>query len=173
MTDTALLIIDMQKAMFSDPEKQPADGAAVLQNIRSLLKSAREKEIPVIFVQHTAQGKYREGTPTWELCGELERKPDEPVVQKTKPDAFLRTDLQGTLERLAVRRLLITGMQSDCCVRATCLGALKYGYRVTLVSDAHSTFSGFFTDGRRMVEKINRALSKKGVTLRPTARIFA
>lgn len=125
MTDTALLIIDMQKAMFPDPKKQPADGAAVLQNICLLLKNARERDIPVIFVQHT-------------VCN-----------------------------------LLVAGMQSDVCVKASCLGALAHGYHVTLVSDAHSTFPGLFTDGRHTVEKSGRALAKKGVTLRTTKQVFA
>jgi len=47
-------------------------------------------------------------------------------------------------------------------VKATCLGALKEGYKVVLVSDAHSNFS---KDAPRLIEKWNRELGNKGATL--------
>lgn len=60
-------------------------------------------------------------------------------------------------------------MQSDFCVTHTCLGALAHGYAVTLVSDAHTTFSGLFSPAERIVERVNRTLAAKGAALRPAA----
>ncbi|MBN1091792.1 isochorismatase family protein [Blastococcus sp. TML/M2B] len=36
-------------------------------------------------------------------------------------------------------RLLVTGAQTDACIRATLHGALVRGYDTTLVEDAHTT----------------------------------
>ena len=38
-----------------------------------------------------------------------------------------------------VGRVVVTGAQSDACIRATLHGALVRGYDVTLVGDAHTT----------------------------------
>jgi Isochorismatase family len=38
-----------------------------------------------------------------------------------------------------VGRLVVTGAQTDACVRATLHGAFVRGYDVTLVGDAHTT----------------------------------
>jgi len=173
MSDMALLIIDMQKAMFMDENKQPYKGKEVLENIKFLLKAARENHVPVIFVQHTTQGKFRKDTSSWKLCPEISPDSDEPVILKTKPDAFFHTSLQEVLQQLKISKVIIVGMQTDFCVKHTCKGAFKHGYDVTLVSDAHTTFSNIFSNAESIVKKTNRTLSKKYVTLKPTSIIFA
>ena len=47
--------------------------------------------------------------------------------------------LEEILARRGVGRLVVTGAQSDGCVRATIHGAFVHGYDVTLVSDAHTS----------------------------------
>jgi hypothetical protein len=43
------------------------------------------------------------------------------------------------LSSLGVGRLVVTGAQTDACIRSTLHGALVRGYDTTLVSDAHTT----------------------------------
>ena len=43
------------------------------------------------------------------------------------------------LAGLAVGRLVVTGAQTDACVRSTLHGAFTRGYDATLVADAHTT----------------------------------
>lgn len=43
------------------------------------------------------------------------------------------------LVRAGVGRLVVTGAQTDACIRSTIHGALVRGYDVTLVGDAHTT----------------------------------
>lgn len=45
----------------------------------------------------------------------------------------------GTLSKAGAGRLVVTGAQSDACIRSTIHGAFARGYDVTLVSDAHTT----------------------------------
>lgn len=67
MEKTALLIIDVQSAMFS-LEKKPHNGEQLLKNIQALLEKARQSKLPVVYVQHNAQqGPFAMGSPTWEI----------------------------------------------------------------------------------------------------------
>ena len=54
-------------------------------------------------------------------------------------DAFEGTTLESVLAGLGVGRLVISGAQTDACVRSTLHGAFVRGYDATLVSDAHTT----------------------------------
>ena len=60
-------------------------------------------------------------------------------MHKTFPDAFEDTDLEDVLAKAGVGRLVVTGAQTDECIRSTIHGAFVRGYDVTLVGDAHST----------------------------------
>jgi len=61
-----------------------------------------------------------------------------------------------------VNTLVITGLVTHGCVRATTLGALEEGYQVILVEDGHSNFS---VDAPKLIEKWNQTLHKKGAEL--------
>ena len=43
------------------------------------------------------------------------------------------------LQRAGVGHLVVTGAQTDACIRSTIHGAFVRGYDVTLVGDAHTT----------------------------------
>ena len=63
----------------------------------------------------------------------------EPVVHKRYGDSFEDTTLEEELASRGVGRLIVTGAQTDACVRSTLHGAFTRGYDTTLVSDAHTT----------------------------------
>lgn len=51
MINTALLIIDVQNSMFA-VDNPVYDGEKLIRNIKSLLLRARNKNIPVYYIQH-------------------------------------------------------------------------------------------------------------------------
>jgi nicotinamidase-related amidase len=61
------------------------------------------------------------------------------VVHKTYGDSFEDTHLEAVLAERGVGRLVVTGAQTDACIRSTLHGALVRGYDTTLVGDAHTT----------------------------------
>ena len=79
------------------------------------------------------------GTDGWEYVPELARQASEPLVHKTFPDSFEETDLEPVLAGAGVGRVVVTGAQTDECIRSTIHGAMVRGYDVTLVGDAHTT----------------------------------
>jgi hypothetical protein len=48
-------------------------------------------------------------------------------------------DLEAILAERSIGRLVVTGAQTDACIRSTLHGALVRGYDATLVEDAHTT----------------------------------
>lgn len=110
----------------------------VLSPDTALVDSAREDGIPVVWVQDSlTEGSV--GTDGWQIVPELSVPDGEPVVRKDHGDAFEATELERVLADREVGRLVVTGAQTDACIRATLHGAFVRGYDVTLVSDAHTT----------------------------------
>jgi hypothetical protein len=70
---------------------------------------------------------------------ELVRHDSEPLVHKSYGDSFEGTELEAVLADRGVGRLIVTGAQTDACIRSTLHGALVRGYDVTSVGDAHTT----------------------------------
>ena len=132
--NTALLVIDVQNAVVADAHLRDE----VIANINTLIGNARAHEVPVIWVQHSDDNLV-ENTAGWDYVPELQRQESEPVVHKKYGDSFEDTTLESLLAQRGVGRLVVTGAQTDACIRATIHGAFTRGYDTVLVSDAHTT----------------------------------
>lgn len=132
--NTALLVIDVQQGVVAQAHERDA----VIANIASLVDRARGEDVPVVWVQHSADD-LPQGSDDWAYVQELVQADDEPLVHKRYGDAFEDTELETVLSGLGVGRLVVTGAQTDACIRSTLHGAITRGYDTTLVSDAHTT----------------------------------
>jgi nicotinamidase-related amidase len=132
--NTALLVIDVQNGVVADTHNRDD----VIANINTLVDKARVDDAPVIWVQHSGDHLPR-GSDGWQYVPELDRRDSEPLVHKTYGDSFEGTELEEVLAERRVGRLIVTGAQTDACIRATLHGAFVRGYDVTLVGDAHTT----------------------------------
>src|SRR6185503_18527134 len=132
--NTALLVVDVQNNVVANAYRRDA----VVANINALVDRARAEDVPVIWVQHSSKD-LPEGSEAWEYVPELKRLDSEPVVHKRYGDAFEDTTLEKELAGAGAGRLVVTGAQTDACIRATLHGAFTRGYDTVLVSDAHTT----------------------------------
>jgi nicotinamidase-related amidase len=132
--NTALLVIDVQNGVVNGSYRRDE----VVANINRLVARARSEGVPVVWIQHTSD-EFVPGTPPWEYVPELVREAAEPLVHKRYGDSFEDTTLEDVLADLRVGRLVVTGAQTDACVRSTLHGAFVRGYDATLVADAHTT----------------------------------
>jgi nicotinamidase-related amidase len=132
--NTALLVIDVQNCVVDDAYER--DGTVA--NIVSLVEKARRAQVPVVWVQHNDDEIVR-GSEEWRIVAELKPDDAEPLVEKSYGDAFEDTTLESVLSGLGVGRLIVTGAETDACIRCTLHGAFTRGYDATLVSDAHTT----------------------------------
>jgi nicotinamidase-related amidase len=132
--NTALIVIDVQNGVVDGAHERDA----VVANIASLVQKARGEDVPVVWVQHNSDN-LSSGSDSWQIVAELKHDDAEPTVQKRYGDSFEDTDLENVLAGLGVGRLVVTGAQTDACVRSTLHGAFTRGYDTTLVTDAHTT----------------------------------
>lgn len=132
--NTAVLVIDVQNGVVANSHNREG----VIANINTVIGKARAADVPVIWVQHSDE-ELTYGSETWQYVPELTRQDGESLVHKKYPDSFEDTDLETVLADRKVGRLLITGAQTDVCIRSTLHGAIVRGYDATLVADAHTT----------------------------------
>ncbi|MFF5216143.1 cysteine hydrolase family protein [Micromonospora sp. NPDC000442] len=132
--NTALLVIDVQNGVVTGAHNR--DG--VIANINTVLGKARAEGVPVVWVQHSDDG-LPQGSEAWQYVPELVREDGEALVHKRYGDSFEDTDLETVLAERGVGRLIVTGAQTDACIRSTLHGAFVRGYDATLVGDAHTT----------------------------------
>jgi nicotinamidase-related amidase len=131
---TALMVIDVQKGVVGDAH----DRDTVVANIGALVDRARDEGVPIVWVQHSGDD-LATGSDAWKYVPELARQESEPLVHKTYGDSFEATDLEAVLAAAGIGRLVVTGAQTDACIRSTIHGAFARGYDVMLVGDAHTT----------------------------------
>jgi len=132
--NTALVVIDVQQDVVANAH----DRDAVVATINTLVDKARAADVPVVWVQHS-DDQLVEGSDGWQYVPELQQREGEPVVHKTYGDSFEATTLESELATRGVGRVIVTGAQTDACIRATLHGAFVRGYDTVLVSDAHTT----------------------------------
>jgi len=132
--NTALLIIDVQNGVVAGTHNRDE----MIANINTLVDKARSEDVPVVWVQHQDDNLPR-GSEQWEYVPELARDDAEPLVHKSYGDSFEDTNLEQVLAERSVGKLVVTGAQTDACIRSTLHGAFVRGYDVTLVGDAHTT----------------------------------
>ena len=150
----AVLMIDFARAYFD--EASPLYGgegcATALRNAILLADAARAAGVPVIFTEVLyrpggadggafyakvpALACFEAGRETQKLAHGLEVGPDDLMVSKQYPSAFFGTSLAATLTHMRVDTVLLAGVTTSGCVRATCVDSVSSGFVTLVVSDA-------------------------------------
>ncbi|KAI4623372.1 hypothetical protein J4E83_004766 [Alternaria metachromatica] len=155
----ALLLVDVCNAYWSDAspldtKSNPASAAAPA-SIAKLVSAARQGKTPLIWtrVEYTKPdmsdaGLFYSKVPLLKLfqvgCGNgleswypgLEPAAGEVVVPKRYPSAFFGTDLAAQLQSCNVDTVIICGVSTSGCVRATALDCMCFGFRPMVVGEA-------------------------------------
>lgn len=159
---SALLVVDMQKAFMADDSSLTAVGLspeplrAAIPGTLELVRIARQADVPRIFAryvyhpgmadfglvrskrseQRVATSSLGFGTPEVELLDELEVRPDEFVIDKSRPSAFYGTRLEPLLHGLGIHHLVVCGVTTNICVESTVRDASQRDYNTFVVEDA-------------------------------------
>jgi nicotinamidase-related amidase len=133
-SNTALIVIDLQNGVVANAYRRHE----VLNTVKTLVERARGMDVPVVWVRHTDE-ELKPSSEAWQIVAELSPAPGEAIIDKNYRDAFEDTTLEHVLSTLGVGKLIVTGAQTDMCIRSTLHGAIVRGYDATLVSDAHTT----------------------------------
>ena len=149
----AVLVVDMTRAFVDSayPTGCSATGYPAVAAIGALLSAARSRNLPVFYTKlypdpeytpHPAErGLWRStakpvppGVPPADvIVDDLAPRPEDIVIHKAdKPSAFFGTPLASYLQYLGCDTVIITGMTTSGCVRASVLDAFQHNFH-TLV----------------------------------------
>jgi maleamate amidohydrolase len=148
----AVVVVDLVRA-YTDPGGPFAlDASLAVPACASLVDAARAASVPVVWteVRYAADmsdagwfGRkvpalacFAAGAPgSWGALT-LSPAPGEVVVVKQYASAFFGTSLASTLHTLSVDTVVVAGVSTSGCVRATAMDALNSGFRPLVVRDA-------------------------------------
>lgn len=158
---TALLVIDVQKALFSrsSPIYKVED---LLRNINILVEKFQLNNALVVYIQHSNKKILLKNSDGWQLHPDLIIKETDPIIHKIHGNAFKDTNLKQTLDSKGIDNIVITGLVTHGCVKATTIGAKELGYHVILIENGHSNYS---KKAQNIIEEWNLKLSKEQVEL--------
>lgn len=138
---SALLVIDAQDSFKAGQRWKRRSNPKFEENVSCLIESYRNAHLPVIFFLHTDSDEAFEMTsPHFRLMDFIKQKPDEPLLVKTTRNCFTSTSLQPLLFEKGVRRIVVTGIQTEQCCETTARVAADLGYAVDFVTEATMTF---------------------------------
>jgi len=167
----ALIIIDMQEAFFLDKQNYLFEAEKVVENINTLITSARHSEVPIIFIQHTDSNEdddFAFGKPGWDLYHGLLRQPEDQVIQKTTWDAFYQTELAQYLQEQQIEQLIFAGAQTEFCLDTTIRNAYSRGYHQNvLVEGAHSTLDSHVLNAQQIIKHHESVWNNRFVKIQP------
>jgi len=148
----ALLLIDFCHAYFAPECELHAEVTDALASALRVRSVARAAGVPVVltgvtyrpggvdggrfFEKAAPLRHFVEGSPYARFADGLEPQDDELVVMKQYPSAFFGTSLASTLTAMGVDSVLLTGLTTSGCVRASCVDAMSHGFTTAVIADA-------------------------------------
>lgn len=150
----ALLVIDFVRAYLTPGSLLYAGVEHARIACESLLHAARAARIPVLHTNVAYQRGGRDGGVFFlklpvlacfeagmhpelaEFAEGLAPAPDEVVITKQYASAFFGTSLASTLTSMQVDTVLIAGVSTSGCIRASAVDACQHGFIPLVVRDA-------------------------------------
>ena len=147
----ALILVDLING-FTDPEcPLGTESSAVVAANAAVLARFRRCQLPIFFTtvvysdgsqasvfRHrvAALNVLRPGSRWVQVDAALAPGPGEPVIEKQGASAFFGTDLQARLRAAGADSLVVTGLTTSGCVRATAVDGLQHDYPVVVPREA-------------------------------------
>jgi maleamate amidohydrolase len=151
-TSPAVVVVDICRAYLEPTSPLYAGVEEAVASASRLVDAAREAGVPVVFtrVEYEPGGAdggrfyqkvpalacFDRGNPLAEFVESPRPRPGEVVVTKQYASAFFATSLAPTLRTLGIDTVVVCGLSTSGCVRATALDALQHGFVPIVVADA-------------------------------------
>ena len=155
LTETALVLIDLQKGIVGMP-LAPYSGDAVTANAVKLADRFRAAKAPVILVRVSFSADWGDALklevdqpasmgslpPDWaEIVPELGPAPADIVITKRQWGAFHGTEMDLQLRRRGIKRIVLGGIATHIGVESTARAAHEHGYAQVFAEDAMTSLS--------------------------------
>jgi len=148
----ALVLVDFVEGYFDKDCDLYADVDDTLASALRVREAAHTVGIPVVLtnvVYHTSAmdgGRFFEkakplryflkGSAMGAWPKGLDPREDELIISKQYPSAFFGTSLASTLTALGIDNVILTGLTTSGCIRASCVDSISHGFITTVVREA-------------------------------------
>lgn len=146
----ALLVIDIQEDCTGTTAKPPfpyKTSEILIATVNKIIEVASKRNMIIVYIKHEFEGLLGrtiskvfckgiaiKGNPGTEIDKRVIIMSDY-IFSKSKPNAFSNLNLEAFLSNHQVNELYIVGLDAAFCVNATAKGALKKGYKVSIIKD--------------------------------------
>jgi len=150
-----LLVVDMLNDFFRQHATLSAQRTQLVSAINELTRAFRQHRQPIIWIRQEFAPDLSDGfleirkqnirvtasgTDGCEVLAELDRHPAEKVIVKKRYSAFFGTDLDEILQAICPETVVVAGINTHACVRATVIDAYQRDYEVLVVSDGVASY---------------------------------
>jgi len=146
----AVVVVDMCVAYFDSESPLDIDQPAVVSAVAALTEAARATDVPVLwtrvefpegtdsiwFEKIPALTSFTTGNRLADWIPDLEPADGEHVVTKQHASGFFGTDLDAQLKARAIDTVIVCGVSTSGCVRATATDASAHGFVPFVVREA-------------------------------------
>lgn len=138
-----LLIVDTQKLITNEKLYR---FEALVANIRTLIHTARQNGIEVIYIRHDdgEDKPLTKGVDGFEIYEAFAPNEGEMIFDKNINSPFRNTGLLEYLRGKGKTELIVAGLQTDYCMDATVKCGFEYGFKVYVPAYTNSTFDNAF-----------------------------
>lgn len=148
MSDTVLILVDVQESFRHRPYYREEGVPAYLERQQALVDGAKVAGIPVVQIFHVeASGPFSEASGLVTTLAPLKVNPDA-VFRKRRHSALVGSGLDVWLTENGVRRIIVSGIRTEQCCETTTRHASDLGYAVDYVAEATLTFPMTDATGR-------------------------
>ena len=163
---TALLVVDLQNGFMMDGVSPlpVAYAREIVPDVNRLARATRAAGGLVVWIQMAFTEESREswsvlnrdlstpescekraeslrvGSYGYELWSDLEVKPEDAKVQKTRFSAFAKdsSDIETLLRRRGIDTVIVTGTVTSVCCDSTARDAMMHNFKSIMISDANA-----------------------------------
>lgn len=156
-TKTVLMIIDMQNDFTEKGAIIEVTGIRKsFPKFKKFIDFCRDKGLFIIYTRHAYSPKnnpvearlfpelkregLRRNTHGFEIDNYLKPLTSDTVLNKTRYDAFYKTNLEKLLKKKGITDIIITGTMTEVCCESTARSAMFRDFNIWFVSDLNFTF---------------------------------
>ena len=161
ISETAMIVVDMQNAFLSDQGSMVKTGMDITELKKTaapvcrLVEACHSAAIPIIFTRMVQRADFKDAglrlerrpalkevdslvAGTWdaELDPRMDVHPEDYILDKTRYSSFYNTNLEVILRGVAVDTLIICGVTTEICVESTIRDAYFRDFKIVVPEDA-------------------------------------
>ncbi len=140
--DTALILVDLENEWAVEKSDYYVGNlSGLIKNTNKLIDFSRKNGFKIIFITHIekdSDSAFKENSKNVEIMPKINKIDSDILIKKYKISPFYNTSLENELN--GIKRVIVSGILTNLCVRSTISDAYDRGYEVVVIKDCCKAF---------------------------------